>query len=99
MTRVNAIPYLALGLLAAGAIYLWLISGQPRMADGGLSGDEMSLAEKAFCLAVPLSVFAAMAVALRRAYLAGSWFWFLVCLFAWPMTFVYTLLVNRANGR
>lgn len=99
MTRENTIPWIALGLLAAAVAYLWLISGQPRMADGGLSGDEMNLAEKAFCLTVPLSVFAAMAVALRRAYLDGSWFWFLGCLFAWPLTFVYTLLINRGNGR
>ncbi|UNK50649.1 hypothetical protein MNR01_06490 [Lysobacter sp. S4-A87] len=99
MTRDNAIPYLALLLLLAAAAYLWLISGQPRMADGGLSGDEMSLAEKAFCLAVPLSVFGAMAVAMRRAYLAGSWFWLLACFFAWPVTFVYALMVNRTNGR
>ena len=44
------------------------------MADDGLSGEEMSLAEKPFCLAVPLSVFGAMAVAMRRAYFVGSWF-------------------------
>ena len=99
MTRDNVIPCLALGLLAAAVLYLWAISGQPRMADGGLSGDEMYLAEKALCLVVPLSVLAAMFVAMRRAYLAGSWLWFLACLFVWPVAFVYTLLVNRTNGR
>lgn len=99
MTRDNAIPNLALGLLAAAAFYLWLISGQPRMADGGLSGDEMNLAEKALSLAIPLSVFAAMFVAMRRACRAGSWLWLLACLFVWPVTFVYTLLVNRTGGR
>ena len=86
-------------MLVAAGLYLWAISGQPRMADGGLSGSEMSLAEKLFCLAVPLSVFAAMFVAMRRAYRAGSWFWFLACLFIWPVTFVYALLVNRTNER
>ncbi|MGH8025702.1 MAG: hypothetical protein ACREO0_03145 [Pseudoxanthomonas sp.] len=99
MTRDNAVPYFALGLLAVAILYLWVISGQPRMADGGLSGDEMNLAEKALCLTVPFSVIAAMFVAMRRAYRVGSWFWFLACLFVWPLTFVYTLLVNRTNGR
>ena len=99
MTRDNAVPYIALGLLAAAILYLWVISGQPRMADGGVSGDEMTLTEKALCLAAPLSVFAAMFVAMRRAYRAGSWFWFLACLFVWPLTFFYTLLVNRTDGR
>jgi hypothetical protein len=63
------------------------------MADGGLSGDEMKLAENALCLAVPFTVFAAM----RRAFRAGSWFWFLAC----PLSgdFVYALLVNRTDGR
>ena len=97
MKKDNAIPYLALGLLAAGCAYLWLISGQPRMADGMLVGDEMNLFEKAFCLAIPLSVFATMAVAMWRAYVSRSWFWFVVCLFVWPVAFAYTLLVNRTN--
>lgn len=99
MARDNAVSYIALGLVAAAILYLWIISGQPRMAGGGLSGDEMALAEKTLCLAVPLSVFAAMFVAMRRAYRSGSWFWFLACLFVWPLTFIYTLLVNRTDGR
>lgn len=99
MKKDNAIPYFALAMLVAAALYLCAISGQPRMADGGLSGNEMSLAEKLFSLAIPLSVFAALFVAMRRAYYAGSWFWFLACLFIWPVTFIYTLLVNRTNER
>lgn len=99
MKNDNAIPYLALTLLMVAALYLWGISGQPRMADGGLSGEEMSWAEKLFSLAVPVSIFAAMFVAMRRAYYAGSWFWLLVCLFLWPATFIYTLVVNRTNER
>jgi hypothetical protein len=99
MKNDNAIPYLALAILILAVLYLWAISGQPRMADGGISGDEMSWAEKLFSLAVPLSLFAAMFVAVRRAYYAGSWFWLLACLFILPVTFIYTLVVNRTNER
>lgn len=99
MTRDNLIPWIALGLLATAFLYLWSISGQPRMADGGLVGSEMYLGEKLLCIAGALSVIAALVVALRRAYFAGSWFWLLICLFFWPATFVYTLAVNRTDLR
>ena len=95
MGKNNAIPIISLALLALTVLYLWAISGQARMADGGLSGDEMHLGEKALALAVPLSVFASMFIAMRRAARAGSWPWFLVCFFVWPATFFYALVVNR----
>ncbi len=97
MRKDNLIPLASLALLCSAIAYLWAISGQPRMADGGLSGDEMSWAEKVFVLIVPLSTFATMFVAARRAYWNGSWFWLLACLFLWPLAYVYTLLVNRNN--
>jgi hypothetical protein len=97
MRKDNVIPALSLALLVLSALYLWAISGQPRMADGGLSGDEMFLGEKALALLVPLSVFASMFVAMRRAARAGSRLWFFVCLFVWPATFLYALVVNRSD--
>ena len=98
MNKDNAIPYVSLGVWIVGLTYLWLISGQPRMADGALSGDEMNIVEKALALAMPLALFANLAIGLRRAYIVRSWIWFLICLF-WPFSFVYTLLVNRTNSR
>ena len=98
MKNDNLIPLVSLALLCSSFAYLWAISGQPRMADGGLSGDEMSWAEKVFVLIVPLSTLATMCIAVRRAYWNGSWFWSLACLFLWPLAYVYTLLVNRDNA-
>ena len=97
MSKINAIPIASLTLLALAALYLWAISGQPRMVDGGLSGDEMSLGEKAFVLLVPFSIFASIFVAMRRAARAGSKLWFFVCLFLWPATYLYTLVINRED--
>ena len=96
MKNDNVIPLFSMALLACAIAYLWAISGQPRMADGGLSDDEMSLAEKVFVLVLPLSVFATMFIAIRRAYRNRSWFWSLACL-CWPLAFVYTLLVKRSD--
>lgn len=97
MKNDNVIPLASLALILCAIAYLLAISGQPRMADGGLSGDEMSWAEKVFVLIVPLSTFATMFIAVRRAYCNGSWFWSLACLFLWPLAYVYTLLINRDN--
>lgn len=94
----NAIPILSLSLIALMVLYLFGISDQPRMADGALSGEEMSLTEKVLTMVTTFSIFAAMFVALRRAARAGRWFWFVVCLFVWPVSYAYTLLVNRNDS-
>ena len=28
---------------------------------------------------------------------AGSWFWLVACVFVWPLSLAYTLLVNRGH--
>jgi hypothetical protein len=99
MSKSNAIPIVSLLLLLLAAFYLWLISSDPRMADGGLNGNELTSGEVLFSLLVPFSVFAAMFVAMRRAYFAGSKLWFFVCFFLWPAAFLYTLVVNRTDVR
>jgi hypothetical protein len=94
----NPVPKISLLIIAAAALYLLLISGQERMADGGLSGDEMYLAEKVFSALPAISVFATLGLGLWRAHRAGSWSWFLVQLFAFPSTYIYTLFINRGAG-
>lgn len=94
----NLVPKLSLLLIAAAALYLLLISGQARMADGGLSGEEMHLAEKLFSVLPAVSVFATLGLGLWRAHKARSWFWFLVQLFVFPSTYIYTLFINRGEG-
>lgn len=84
--------------MAAAALYLLLISDQERMADGGLSGDEMHFGEKVFSVLPAISVFATLCLGLWRAHRTGSWFWFFFQLFAFPITYVYTLFVNRGEG-
>src|SRR3546814_15713760 len=97
MIRSNRIPKISLGLLAVAIVYLLAISGQPRMADGGLSGHEMYLPEKLLALAVPLSVFAPMVIAAIRAGRAGSWLWLISCIFVCPLFMWYQRVINRWN--
>jgi hypothetical protein len=94
----NPIPKISLLIIAAAFLYLFLISGQDRMADDGLSGEEMYFAEKVFSVLPAVSVFATLGLGLWRAHRAGSWFWFLGQLFVFPSTYIYTLFVNRGEG-
>lgn len=98
MRMTNPIPKVSLLVMTAAVLYLLLISGQERMADGGLSGDEMHLAEKIFSVLPAISLFATLGLGLWRAHKARSWFWFLIQLFAFPSTYIYTLFVNRGEG-
>jgi hypothetical protein len=68
------------------------------MADGAISGDEMYLAEKIWSLLPSLSVFATMGVGLSRAYKARRWGWFWLQVFVFPLTYIYTLFVDRGDG-
>jgi uncharacterized membrane protein YphA (DoxX/SURF4 family) len=97
MFKFNRIPKIALAVLLFAVAYLFAISGQPRMADGGLTGEEMHFGEKLLTLAVPFAALANIIVAAIRANRAGSWPWLLACIFLWPVSLVYTLFVNRGH--
>jgi len=98
MTLRNPVPKISLLIIALTVIYFFAISGQERMADGGLSGDEMYLAEKIFSVMPSLSAFATIGVGLVRAYKARRWLWFWGQVFVFPLAYVYTLFVNRGEG-
>ena len=97
MRLSNPVPKISLLIFAALALYLLLISGQPRMSDWLLEGDEMFWFEKVFSTFPAISIFATLGVGLWRAHRAGSWFWFLTQLFVFPIAYIYTLFVNRGE--
>lgn len=94
----NPVPKVSLLILASAPLYLFLISGQARMADGGLTGDEMYLAEKIYSLLPAFSVFATLGVGLVRAYKSTRWGWFWLQVFVFPLAYIYTLFVDRGDG-
>ena len=94
----NPVPKISLLILVAAPLYLLLISGQDRMSDGGLSGDEMYLAEMIFSLLPALSIGATLGLGLLRAYKARRWGWFWIQVFVFPLAYIYTLFLDRGEG-
>ena len=99
MFKSNAIPKLALLLFLVAFAYLasLILLGQERAMDWGLDGEEMYLHEKLLSLAVAGGGIATWFLGMYRAHRQGSWRWFVACLFAWPMAFVYTLVINTGR--
>ncbi|KMM74952.1 hypothetical protein ACP93_14220 [Xanthomonas sp. NCPPB 1128] len=78
-----------------------VLLGQERAMDWGLSEDEMYPHEIIMSFVLAGGGTATWLLGLYRAHLAGSWRWFLACLFLWPVAFVYTLFFNtgrKADG-
>jgi hypothetical protein len=95
MRLSNPVPKISLLTFGAIALYLLAISGQPRMSDGGLDGDEMFWYEKLLSTLPAISLFATLGLGIWRAYRARSWTWVVAQLFLFPITYWYTLRVNR----
>ena len=95
----NRIPKIALlmFLLAAAYLAVLVLLGQERAMDWGLSEDEMYPHEMAISLAAAGGAIATWFLGMYRAHLAGSWRWFVACLFLWPVAFVYTLFFNTGR--
>ena len=93
-TSRNLIPKIGLALVLAFFIYGWAVAG------AGATGSPMEvfgLPGTVLLYAAVLSTFATMFIAVRRAYRARSWLWLLAVLLAWPLSYVYALVINR-NG-
>jgi len=95
----NRIPKIALlmFLLAAAYLAVLVLLGQERAMDWGLSEDEMYPHEMAISLTAAGGAIATWFLGMYRAHLAGSWRWFVACLFLWPVAFVYTLFFNTGR--
>jgi hypothetical protein len=76
-----------------------LATQQSLVIDAAPNEHQLNAAEKIFSALVTLSAFATLYIAMRRAYRAGSKFWFFICLFVWPAIFFYTLVINRSDER
>jgi hypothetical protein len=94
--KSNLIPWISVAMWLI-SIAWFLSSGDPRIADGSLSTDEMTINEHIlsfiFCLFGVLTVLTAA----YRAYRAGSKFWFFGSIFLWPLAYVYCFLANKDN--
>jgi hypothetical protein len=96
MLEINRIPKASLLLFLFAFAYLafLILLGQDRAMDWGLTEDEMYLHEMVFSLVVAAGFFATWITGLYRAHRAGSWRWFVACLFFSPLAYPYTLFFN-----
>ena len=95
----NRVPKIALliNLFAVAYLALLVLLGQERVADGGLNGDEAYPHEFIISFFAAGGVIATWALGMYRAYVAGSWRWFVACMFLWPLSFLYTLFYNTGH--
>ena len=96
MARDNVIPIIG-SILATCAIAYMAVTQQPLVIDAGPGEHQLSFPEKLFAAVTVLFTFATIFISMRRAYRAGSKFWFFLSIIAWPASFFYTLLINRSD--
>ena len=90
----NLVPKIGLVAVAAFFLYCWAVVGSA----GSVSGspvEVLGLLGTILLYATVLVTFATIYIAARRAHRAGSWFWFFVVIFLWPLSYLYALAVNR----
>jgi hypothetical protein len=90
----NIIPKISLLLLLAAFLYQWLWPGQ---APNAHESERLQIAENVLSLFIAFTAFATIFISARRAYYAGSKFWLFGSILLWPLSYVYTLAINRGD--
>jgi len=90
----NRIPKIGLALVALFFAYCAAVVGGSGSVAGGPI-EVLGILGTALMFAAILATFATIYIAARRAHRAGSWLWFFGVIFMWPVSYLYTLVVNR----
>lgn len=88
----NLVPKIGLAIVVAFFAYGWAVAGS------GATGspiEVLGLFGTVLLYTAILATFATMFVAATRAHRAGSWAWLLAVIFIWPLSYVYSLGINR----
>ncbi len=90
----NLIPKIGLALvLLLFACIAIAVGGSGSMP--GSPTEVLGAAGTVLLYAAILATFATIYIAAHRAHRAGSWPWLLAIVFVWPVSYIYTLVVNR----
>ena len=84
----------ALATFATAIAYVFSITDEPRMSDGALEYSELSIFELVIIMLAPVSGLTIWALAVVHSFSSGRKLWGFVTLFAWPLAFLYALLLN-----
>ena len=92
----NLIPTIGLALVILFFVMCWVVIGD----SGSVAGSPtkvFGIPGALLLYATIIVTFANVFIAARRAHRAGSWLWLFGVIFIWPVSYLYTLVVNR-NG-
>jgi len=84
----------ALTALVFALTYAFSIADQPRMSDGALGFSEASAFEIAIIMLAPLSGITMWLLAIAHSFRAGRKAWGILTILAWPVAFLYAVMVN-----
>ncbi|MDH5191906.1 MAG: hypothetical protein OEW89_11745 [Gammaproteobacteria bacterium] len=84
----------SIAILIIVGLYIASIMDEPRMADGALEFDEASTIEIIFIMLAPISGITMWILATFHAFGSGKKLWGIMNFIAWPVAFVYALLLN-----
>ena len=84
----------ALATFAIAIAYAFSITDEPRMSDGALEFSEASIIEIIIIMLAPISGITMWALTVVHSFSSGRKIWGVVTLFAWPLAFLYALLLN-----
>ena len=90
----NLVPTIGLCLVIIFFAMCWIVVGESGSVVGSPS-EILGMPGALFLYATILATFANIFIAARRAHRAGSWLWFFSVIFLWPLSYVYTLAINR----
>ncbi|WP_159681138.1 hypothetical protein [Luteimonas sp. 9C] len=90
----NLIPAIGLCLVIIFFAMCWIVVGDSGSVVGSPS-EVLGMLGALVLYATILATFANIFIAARRAHRAGSWLWFFSVIFLWPVSYIYTLAVNR----
>ena len=92
----NLTPKICFALIALFFFYGWLKLGSGPVVGSPL--ETFGVFGTALMYAAIVGTFTNMFIAAFRAHQAGSWPWLLAAIFLWPVSYIYTLAINRGQA-
>ena len=95
-SKDNLTPRICFVLAASFFAYSWL-----KLGGGPVYGSPIEIfgvTGTVLMYAAILATFTNIFIAAHRAHRAGSWPWLLVAIFLWPVSYFYTLVINRGQA-
>ena len=92
-SKSNLTPKICFVIAVCFFLYGWLTLGSDPV--NGTPLETLGVIGSALMYAAILGTFANIFIAAWRAHQAGSWPWLIAVIFVWPVSYLYTLAINR----